>query len=103
MVNVDSYKLFLKKLHSTPITEFHDPTNDIVPFGFLNISAAWLYIWERLVIARFLISCLHVKILKGVLWLKISLKTKLSATSLWPFTNDKKRECENIYSKRQNV
>ena len=43
------------------------------------------------------------KNLEGVLWLKISKTTKLSATSLWPFTNDKKRECKNIYSKRQNV
>ena len=44
----------------------------------------------------------HIKILEGVLWLKKK-KTKLSASSLWPWTNDKKRECKNIYSKRQNV
>ena len=47
----------------------------------------------------------HIKILDGVLWLKIFKKQlhELSATSLWPLTNDKKRECKNIYSKRQNV
>ena len=40
-----------------------------------------------------------IKILEGVLWLKIKKKktTKLSATNLWPLTNDKKRECKNIY------
>ena len=39
--------------------------------------------------------------LKGVLWLKISLKKK--KLSFRPLTNDKERECKNIYSKRQNV